>query len=89
MRNAYKILFEKPEVKRPLERHSRRWEVNVKLSQQEDVSVLNPSSPVTSSCEHDNGSCIPHQSSAFLKTDGMIIVLEVNDDRYFQNLIYS
>jgi hypothetical protein len=30
-RNAYRILVEKPERKRPLGRHRRRWEDNVRI----------------------------------------------------------
>jgi hypothetical protein len=30
-RNAYRILVEKPEGKRPLRRHRRRWEDNIKM----------------------------------------------------------
>jgi len=35
MRNVYKILVEKPEGKRPLRRHSRRWEGNIKIDARE------------------------------------------------------
>jgi hypothetical protein len=31
MKNAYNILVEKPEGKRPLGRHRRRWEYNIKI----------------------------------------------------------
>jgi hypothetical protein len=31
MRNAYKILVGKPEGKRPLGRHRRRWEDNIRM----------------------------------------------------------
>jgi hypothetical protein len=31
MRNAYRILVGKPEVKRPLGRPSRRWEDNIRI----------------------------------------------------------
>jgi hypothetical protein len=30
-RNAYRVLVEKPEGKRPLRRPRRRWEVNIKM----------------------------------------------------------
>jgi hypothetical protein len=29
--NAYKVLVRKPEVKRPLGRHRRRWEANIRM----------------------------------------------------------
>jgi hypothetical protein len=32
MRNAYKMLVGKPEGKMPLERHRRRWEINIKMN---------------------------------------------------------
>jgi hypothetical protein len=35
MRNAYKILVEKPEGKKPLGRHRRRWEENIKMEVKE------------------------------------------------------
>jgi len=31
---AYRILMGKPEEKRPLERHRRRWEDNIKIDRQ-------------------------------------------------------
>jgi hypothetical protein len=34
-RNAYRILVEKPERKRPLGRPRRRWEVNIKMDLRE------------------------------------------------------
>jgi hypothetical protein len=34
-RGVYKILVRKPEVKRPLGRHRRRWEDNIKMDLQE------------------------------------------------------
>jgi hypothetical protein len=34
-RGTYRVLVEKPEGKRPLERPSRRWEDNIKLALQE------------------------------------------------------
>ena len=33
---AYRLLVERPEGKRPLERPSRRWENNIKMNLQED-----------------------------------------------------
>jgi hypothetical protein len=33
--NAYGILVAKPEVKRPLGRHTRRWEDNIKMDLRE------------------------------------------------------
>jgi hypothetical protein len=35
MRNAYRILVGKPEVKRPLGRPKRRWEDNIKMDLRE------------------------------------------------------
>jgi hypothetical protein len=32
IRNAYKIIFGKPEGKRPLERSKRRWEDHIKMN---------------------------------------------------------
>jgi hypothetical protein len=34
-RNAYRILVGQPEEKRPLGRHRRRWEVNIKMGRKE------------------------------------------------------
>jgi hypothetical protein len=34
-RNAYKILVGKPEGKKPLERHRRRWDDNIKMDLRE------------------------------------------------------
>jgi hypothetical protein len=34
-RNAYRVLVEKPEGKRPLGRHRRRWEDNIKMDVRE------------------------------------------------------
>jgi hypothetical protein len=36
-RSVYKILVEKPERKRPLGRHRRRWEDNINMDLQEMV----------------------------------------------------
>jgi hypothetical protein len=35
MRNAYRMLVGKPERKKPLERHSSRWEDNIKMDLKE------------------------------------------------------
>ena len=35
-RGVYRVLVEKPEVKRPLERARRRWENNIKMDLQEE-----------------------------------------------------
>jgi hypothetical protein len=35
MRGLYRVLVEKPEVKRPLGRPSRRWEDNIKMDHQD------------------------------------------------------
>jgi hypothetical protein len=35
IRNANEILFRKPEGKRPLRRHRRRWEDNIKMDLRE------------------------------------------------------
>jgi hypothetical protein len=35
MRNAYKILVGRPERKRPLERHKRRWQDVIKIALKE------------------------------------------------------
>ena len=34
-KGAYRVLVEKPEGKRPLGRHRRRWEFNIKMELQE------------------------------------------------------
>jgi hypothetical protein len=34
-RNAYRVLVRKPEGKRPLGRHRRRWEDNIKMDLRE------------------------------------------------------
>jgi hypothetical protein len=58
IRNAYKILIEKPEGKRPLGRSRRRRQENIKMNHKEYVGGygLDPSSsgygPLTGSCEH-------------------------------------
>jgi hypothetical protein len=39
MRNSCKILLGKPEVKRPLERPKRRWDVNIKMGVRKIVPV--------------------------------------------------
>jgi uncharacterized short protein YbdD (DUF466 family) len=35
LRNAYKLLVGKPDGKRPLERHRRKWEDNIKMDLEE------------------------------------------------------
>jgi hypothetical protein len=35
MRNAYKILFGKPEEKRQLQRHEHNWDANIKMAVKE------------------------------------------------------
>jgi hypothetical protein len=61
MKNAYKILFGKPEEKKPLGRPRHRWKDNIEVDLKEmDVNIigLNSSgcgySPVVGSYEHSN-----------------------------------
>jgi hypothetical protein len=45
MRNAYKILVEKPEVERPLGKYGRRWDDNIEMDRfisKYGGRVLNP-----------------------------------------------
>jgi hypothetical protein len=39
-RNSYRILVEKPEGKRPLGRHRRRWEDNIKMDLRKQSGAL-------------------------------------------------
>jgi hypothetical protein len=62
MRNAYKILVGKPEMKRPVGRPRRRWEDNIKIAVRGNVagrcgldSSGSGQGPVAGSCEHSNG----------------------------------
>jgi hypothetical protein len=58
MRNVYKILVRKPEVKRPLGRYRHRWEDNIKMDCKErdceDVDWMQLAQD-KGSCEHTNG----------------------------------
>jgi hypothetical protein len=56
-RNAYKLLVEKPEGKRPLGRLRRKWVDNIKIDLIEikwDWIDLAQIRPVEGSCEHGN-----------------------------------
>jgi hypothetical protein len=56
-RNAYRILVEKPEGKRPLRRPRHRWEDNIKIDLVERYGLDSPRSGwklVEGSCEHGN-----------------------------------
>jgi hypothetical protein len=61
MRNSYKILVGKPEGKRPLRRHKRRWEDNIKIDLRETGLVYveldgcgSGEGPVAGCCVHGN-----------------------------------
>jgi hypothetical protein len=54
MRNSYKIVFGKPQGKKPLTEPRRRWEDNIKMDLKGIGYALYPSSSVGTSYEHGN-----------------------------------